>query len=89
MGASARIASARRAAFAPRAAALLLLVAFACVAPAAAGAGDAHAEDGALPLIDIDTEPPEEHLHHITDEDGDTYVDTPSSRLCSRCSRAR
>ena len=75
MGASARIASARRAAFAPRAAALLLLVAFACVAPLAAGAGDAHAEDGALPLIDIDTEPPEEHLHHITDEDGDTYVD--------------
>ena len=46
MGASARIASARRAAFAPRAAALLLLVAFACVAPLAAGAGDAHAEDG-------------------------------------------
>jgi len=76
MGASAnKIASARRAAFAPRAAALLLLVAFACVAPLAAGAGDAHAQDGALPLIDIDTEPPEEHLRHVTDEDGDTFVD--------------
>ena len=75
MGASTRIASARRAALAPRAAALLLLVAFACVVPLAAGAGDAHAQDGALPLIDIDTEPPEEHLHHITDEDGDTFVD--------------
>ena len=76
VGASARIPSARRAAFAPRAAALLMLVAFLRVSPLAAAAGahdDEH--DGDLPLIDIDTETPEEHLAHITDSDDDGYYD--------------
>ena len=79
MSASAGISRARRAAFPGRAASLLLLVAFLCVPVLAAGAADAHAHDdehdGLLPLIDIDTEAPEEHLAHITDADGDTYVD--------------
>ena len=78
MSASAGISRARRAAFPGRAASLLLLVAFLCV-PVLAAAQDAHAHDdehdGLLPLIDIDTEAPEEHLAHITDADGDTYVD--------------
>lgn len=74
--ASARNPVARRATWAPHAVALLLLVASLCAPPFAAAAGahdDAH--DGSLPLIDLDTEAPEEHLAHITDSDEDTYFD--------------